>query len=348
MTKLQASVCGLSWLVTTVAVTTVVASPAAADTVEASPLEQQWSLINDNSWLAGDAVNDVRQASRVLLTYDWQLSPADGWLVQGNLKAFRGRNGEQLTDNREGISNIDAAHFSKIYELFVQYQWADDQRLKCGQVDANLEFAMVPVGANFISPPLGITPTAIALPTYYDPALSCSYFYEPAEGFQWAAGVFAGRGHTDFADQFAVAEGRYLTSQSRTSWGYWRHNGDWQQLDDRPVVLVSGWYVNHQQSLGAQWSWFLVWSGLNDNVDVLHQHRMLGLVYQRPAQAEELGLVASQATGRDEADELMLEGYWQFSLHDGVQLQPVLQWIHYDQPERDANLVLTLRLLLQF
>ncbi len=313
----------------------------------AADFSQQFSLINDNSWLSGYQ-DQQSQASRALFTWDLQLEAGPQWLVASNLKAFRGRNGELLTGNIQGISNIDAAQFSKIYELYVQYKFDDNSRLKCGQVDANLEFAFVPVAGGFISPPLGITPTAIALPTYYDPAASCSVFYEPEHGFQWMAGLFAGQDHTNFSSQFMVAEGRYVTAISRTSYGYWHHHGDWTTLNDQQLRAISGWYLNHQQQVSDQLVLFAVWSGLNDDVDVLHQHRMFGLVWQLPLEGHQLGLMHSTVTAQDRQSEQMTEGYWQWSVSPTVQLQPGLQWIQHIDPALDASLVTTLRLVAQF
>lgn len=306
------------------------------------------TVINDNSYVVGQIDADKRAASRVLLTWDFSKQWQHNWSFAGNLKAFRGSNGEQLTANRQGISNIDAEHFAKIYEMYLQYQADDVSRVKCGQLDANLEFAMVPIGATFISPPLGITPTAVALPTYYDPALSCSYFYEPEQGLQWAGGVFAGRSQHNFAEQFYVAEGRYVSAHGRTSWGYWHHNGDWPSLLTERLQPATGWYLNHQQECAAGSYWFFVWSGLRDQIDMLHQHRMAGLVFGQWVADQEFGLVLSQVTAVDKQDEWMLESYWLWQLHSQFQLQPVLQWIRPAQPDNSDSLVITLRVLASF
>jgi hypothetical protein len=157
----------------------LISQVAVAPTLAAEEaFNQEFSVLADLSKATGDTGEET-SAQRMLATWDAQYELSPRWSVAGNLKAFRGDNGEALTDNIQGISNIDAERFSKIYELYMQYQVSEQTRIKCGQVDANLEFAVIPVAGSFISPPLGITPTAIALPTYYDPALSCSAFYEP-------------------------------------------------------------------------------------------------------------------------------------------------------------------------
>lgn len=312
---------------------------------QATDFTQQWNLIADHSWASGYRAEDVRSAHRGLLTWDMQYQLNSQWAFQGNLKAFRGRNGERLIGNREGISNIDAEVFSKVYEAFVVYRPDEQQRIKCGQVDANLEFAMIPSGGNFISPPLGITPTAIALPTYYDPALSCSYFYEPELGWQAAFGVFAGRDAHSFAEQFYIAEARYVTERSRWSFGYWRHNGQWEHVTQPKLEPASGWYVNGEFQQGPL-TFFTVWSGLVDDVDILHQHRMLGVTYQH--ERAESGLVLSQVTAAGQEDEWMVEGYHQWSLLEQVVIQPVVQWVHYQQPDKPASIVWTLRWIWTF
>lgn len=330
--------CGLCVLLQCSSVSAMTDEPA---------FSQAWSLINDNSWLSGYQ-DQQSQAQRALLTWDWQLETSQHSLVAGNFKAFRGRNGELLTGNIQGISNIDAEPFSKLYELYLQYQFTTETRLKCGQVDANLEFAFVPVAGAFIAPPLGITPTAIALPTYYDPAASCSVFYEPELGFQWMAGLFAGQDHTNFSSQFMVAEGRYVTAVSRTSYGYWHHHGRWTTRTEQPLNAISGWYLNHQQQIDERVMFFAVWSGLNDDVDILHQHRMLGLVWDLPQAGHQLGFMHSTVTAQDRPSEQMLEGYWQWSITPGLQVQPVLQWIRHADPTFDHSIVTTLRLMAQF
>lgn len=303
--------------------------------------DYSFNLLSDHS-VASNTRQADSNAHRLLFTTEWQWQADDRWLVAGNLKAFRGDNGEGLTENLQGISNIDAEKFSKIYEAYVQYQFNAETRAKCGQVDANLEFAFVPVAGTFISPPLGITPTAIALPTYYDPAMSCSVFYEPEQGFQWMGGVFAGRDHLDFAEQFYVAEGRYVTASSRWSYGFWHHSGDWELLDETKIKAISGWYLNYQLQLNQDWALFAVWSSLNDEVDITRQHHMLGLV--RQYEQHQLGMMFSEVTQPQSAKEYLAELYWQHQLQPDLLLQPVLQWVKHGEAGLEDQFVWSVRL----
>lgn len=307
----------------------------------ASSFDHSFNLLSDHSVVSTPRL-DERSAHRMLFTTEWQWTLDGDWLIAGNLKAFRGDNGEALTENMQGISNIDAEKFSKIYELFVQYQLSADSRLKCGQVDANLEFAFVPTAGAFISPPLGITPTAIALPTYYDPAMSCSVFYEPEQGFQWMGGVFAGRDHLDFSEQFYVAEGRYVTAKARWSSGFWHHNGDWHLMNEQKIKAISGWYLNYQLQMSDDWTLFAVWSSLNDEVDTTRQHHMLGLV--RQYQQHQLGVMFSEVTQVQSAKEYLVELYWQHELKPELMLQPVLQWVNHAEVGLANQWVWSLRL----
>lgn len=84
--------------------------------------EHEFSLLADLSKAGGDTGEET-SAQRALATWDAQYQLSPRWTVAGNLKAFRGDNGEALTDNIQGISNIDAERFSKIYELYMEYQW---------------------------------------------------------------------------------------------------------------------------------------------------------------------------------------------------------------------------------
>ena len=287
-------------------------------------------------------------AERMLATWSFQYEMTPRWSMAGNLKAFRGDNGEQLTDNIQGISNIDAERFSKIYEWYMQYQWSDDTRVKCGQVDANLEFAVVPVAGGFISPPLGITPTAIALPTYYDPALSCSVFYEPSQGFQAMGGVFAGRDHLNFGEQFYVLEGRYVQTNSQLVVGHWQHNGDWPLNDTEQFVAISGWYVNYQHQIHSSVTVFLGWSTLVDEVDSLKEHRLIGVVHDLPWGEQQVALMASQVTIPSSNDELLVEAYWQVPVWEQLVLQPVVQYIDQVAGTEDDAWIGTLRMSLTF
>lgn len=303
--------------------------------------DYSFNLLTDHS-VASNTRQTDSSAHRLLFTTEWQWQLDERWLVAGNLKAFRGDNGEALTENLQGISNIDAEKFSKIYEAYVQYQVSAETRVKCGQVDANLEFAFVPVAGTFISPPLGITPTAIALPTYYDPALSCSVFYEPEQGFQWMGGVFAGRDHLDFAEQFYVVEGRYVAEKSRWSYGFWHHSGDWELLDENNFKAISGWYLNYQLQLNQDWALLAVWSSLNDEVDSTRQHHMLGAV--RQFDQHQLGLMFSELTQRHSATDYLTEVYWQHQLQPDLFVQPVLQWVNHAEAGVENQWVWSVRL----
>ncbi len=315
---------------------------------EEHAFSSQFNVLLDMTKAGGDTL-ERDSAVRALSTLEAQYQSGDDWLVFGNLKAFRGQNGEEISENIQGISNIDAEPFSKIYEVYVQYQVTADTRLKCGQVDANLEFAFVPVAGSFISPPLGITPTAIALPTYYDPAMSCSAFYEPERGFQWMGGVFAGRNHRNFAEQFVVAEGRYVTEKSQLSYGYWTHNGDWQTMtDENQTTAIDGWYLNYQRQITDSLTYFMVLSRLNDAVDTIEEHRMVGIVQELPWQGQQWGLMVSQAAIRHASDEWLIESYWQYPVTEQIFVQPVIQYIKHAGTELDSTYLFTLRASLTF
>lgn len=308
---------------------------------------QEFSVLADVSKASGD-IGEMSSAERMLATWDAEYVLSSQWTIAGNLKAFRGDNGEALTENTQGISNIDAERFSKIYELYMQYQWSDNTRLKCGQVDANLEFAMIPIAGGFISPPLGITPTAIALPTYYDPAMSCSAFYEPQQGFQAMAGVFAGRDHLDFAEQFYVVEGRFVQENYQFVLGHWQHNGDWLLNETNEFVAIGGWYASYQQQINERLTVFLGLSSLTDAVDVIEEHRLIGMVYALPWQQQQLGLMASQVTQPQANDELLIEAYWQWPLTSFLVVQPVLQYIDNVAGSDQQATVATLRFAATF
>lgn len=324
---------------------------AVTATAQEKSLSQSFELIADYSTVSASDGVDVAQrddALRALATWEWQYQTASAWSAFANFKAFRGQNGEALSENWQGISNIDSGHFSALYEVYLQYQFSSDSRLKCGQVDANLEFAFVPVAAAFISPPLGITPTAIALPTYADPALSCSFFYQPERGWQWQGGLFAGTEHNSFSDQFYVLEGRYVTAQSHFVFGHWRHNGQWPLQNTADVTAIDGWYLNYQYRYSDSLTLFAVWSGLTDAVDSARRHLLLGAVQQLPWPGQQLGLMFSQLQHVAHQQERMMELYWQLPVAEQLMLQPVVQYIDSPAAAKGHAWFGTLRLVLSF
>lgn len=324
---------------------------AVTATAQERSLSRSFELIADYSTVSASEELDGAErddALRALATWVWQYQSTSAWSAFANFKAFRGQNGEALGENWQGISNIDTDHFSALYEAYLQYHLGSDSRLKCGQVDANLEFAFVPVASAFISPPLGITPTAIALPTYADPALSCSFFYQPEKGWQWQGGLFAGAEHNSFADQFYVLEGRYVTAQSQFVFGHWRHNGQWQLQNTAEVTSIDGWYLNYQYQFSDSLTLFALWSGLTDAVDSARKHLLLGVVQQLPWQGQQLGLMFSQLQQAAHQQEQLMELYWQWPVAEQLTLQPVVQYIDSPAAAKGHAWFGTLRLVFSF
>lgn len=154
-----------------------------------------------------------------------------GGTAFGQLMWRPGPNGSAILGDTQGFSNIDAEPLFGAGEVWYEQRLFEERfRIKAGRVDANTEFATVPVAADFLSSSMGYSPT-IAMPSYPTPAASVSVFVQPAPHFHVGAGLFngsPGRGSmTHWGSRFAVleAKGSWSTHDRReghASAGIWR------------------------------------------------------------------------------------------------------------------------------
>ncbi len=99
---------------------------------------------------------------------------------------------EDFVGDAQVLSNIDAPERMQVSEYFWEQNWFDGQlRSVVGKIDANAEFAVVPIAAEFINSSFGFHPT-VAMPTYPDPSAGATVFWDVTEWLHLAAGVWDG------------------------------------------------------------------------------------------------------------------------------------------------------------
>ena len=178
--------------------------------------------------------------------------------------------GRGLTERHVGdfqfLSNIDAYDFTQLSE----YRWEKGVldgklRVKLGKQDANVDFAVVDLGLEFINSSFGFPPL-IPMPTFPDPALGVVTLLEPSESLALQVGVYEGTSFCrfqTFAGQdlvFSVAQVnfrwdlgpcRYCRLPGDCHVGLWYHNG---RFPDVARGCPSSFTGNHGLYLGLdQW-----------------------------------------------------------------------------------------------
>jgi len=143
------------------------------------------------------------------------------------LKNHVGANGADFVGDEQGFSNIDDAPRTRLYELWYEQRVGDRIRFKGGKIDANTEFAVVQVAADFVNSSMGYSPTILALPTYPQPRPGLNLFLVPSEHYLGSLGIF----RTAENGEMLLLEGSRgwsLSSQDlrgRSSFGLWRLTG---------------------------------------------------------------------------------------------------------------------------
>lgn len=120
------------------------------------------------------------RGGQVFVDFEWADTGVDG-----------GRSGSP-----SGYSDIAVAE--RVLELseFWWDQRIDDGpwRIKIGKIDANEDFAAIPVTGDFVASSAALPTTIFAMPTYPSPALGASVFLDPADDWHFGFAVFDGSG----------------------------------------------------------------------------------------------------------------------------------------------------------
>lgn len=280
--------------------------PLQAGPQQAGPLPEREQLIGDpwgaRTWLAdrGVSLDGVWTADlsrnlsggvaasgsfRHLLDFavTWDLQPllgVEGGTFFADLQTQNGENGSDDTGDLQAYSNIDADHFTALYEVWYQQVLLDGVlRIKAGKIDANADFAFVDNGGEFIHSSPGFSPTISVLPTYPDPAFGLLGFVGEGGGLYGGAGVFDGalqegvstgtRGQATLfgppADLFVIGEVGYAWGgvanegssglagvgglAGRLAGGVWHHTGGFARFDGGVDDGTTGFYLVFDQQL---------------------------------------------------------------------------------------------------
>jgi len=290
------------------------------------------------------------------------------------LKNHIGENGGDYVGDAQGFSNIDDASRTRLYEAWFEQKVGerDRLRLKAGKVDANAEFAVVQVAADFLNSSMGYSPTILALPTYPEPKLGVAAFVSPKQHYLVSGGLF----RTAKAGKMAIFEGatdwqlgkRELGG--RSSFGIWHLRGPLTCFDGDTLSGTHGFYVVTEQALWSrnrqepshaqQLSAFVQYGYANGEVSRFTRHTGGGIVLKGPFAARADDSVGAAVTsvhlsdeleaGFEEHGEVALELYYKIRVKRFLSLTPDFQFIHHPGGAHSpANaLVVTPRINLNF
>lgn len=274
---------------------------------------------------------------------------------------------EQFVGDFQVLSNIDAPDRMQVSEYFWEQNWLDGQlRTVIGKIDANAEFAVVPIAGEFINSSFGFHPT-VPMPTYPDPSAGVAVFWDVNEWFRLAGGVWDGEpdgrnwGVSGSGSIFSIYEAEIhyrlfgkLPGQAHAS--IWHHSGPVESLLDpgREFADNYGAECEAQQMLlredrndkdneqGLYTLFQFGWSP-NDRNEI-NQYYGAGLLYRGPLRGRDndsAGVGVAHVIFSDELPnmdyETVVEVFYSVQLIPWIRIQPDLQYIaHPSGRYRDA------------
>jgi porin len=189
---------------------------------------------------------------------------------------FQNGHGRGLTEyvgETQLISNLDAHDFTQVSEYWLEQRLLGGRvRIKLGKQDANIDFAALDYGGDFIHSSFGPIPT-VPMPSFPDPALGAAVFLDPADWMTLGAGVYDGApdgGSSGFdtalddkGGGFGIAELTLRTSlvgDASNSGAYrigvWYHSDDVEEITGAPAPEIfsdnHGVYLAFDQLLFAE------------------------------------------------------------------------------------------------
>lgn len=239
-------------------------------------------------------------------------------------------------------------------------------QLQAGLMYVDSQFLTVPYGGNFISLDFSsdASISTFVLPTYPKGSPGADAFYYPLPGLYFSLGAF----NDHSAELPYDPGGRLLITEEgwQSLWhghayklqlGAWTDTGTFQRLaDNAPEPRASGSYLVASAKLwqpapasARGLGMFLQFGSAPESVAAVRRHYGAGLVWTGPFASrpqDEIGLGISYAAlspqgGFAYGFEKEAEIYYQFSLLDGLTLQPDLEfWQHPNGSGPDATLFL--------
>lgn len=148
---------------------------------------------------------------------------------------------ERFLGDFQVLSNIDANDFTQLSEYWWESQIIDERfRVRIGQQDANVDFAVVDLGGDFINSSFGFSPT-IPLPSFPYNSMAAVGFWDIRENLTLKAGIWDGVlpsgtwTRVDTNAPFFMLELKHkykIGNEMPGDWhfGVWNHQANWENL----------------------------------------------------------------------------------------------------------------------
>ncbi|HEX7841855.1 MAG TPA: carbohydrate porin [Kofleriaceae bacterium] len=264
------------------------------------------------------------------------------------------------------VTNLEAAPYTQLTELFFEQALGDRLRLRIGKQDANRDFGTPRFGGNFINNNFGMFPTA-PLPSYPTTGLGALVAGQPTPWLTGKLAVFEGSpeiGGLGLTTAFrsgagsilagAVAATHRFGSADRdggtTSFGAWRQAGDIMEVGvaaPRTFDSDAGWFVQNDERIYLHPSdpgdprgltVIVRVSGSQSDRNAVTRYAGASAAWHGvgPRHNDTTGIgfgylrVAQPAGGSPgPGNEWFVEAFYKLRLTSFVSLQPDLQWFHH-------------------
>ena len=295
---------------------------------------------------ATPAGSTARYLSSMRLAADLdELVGASGWSAFVDVRSAAGRSVSDRLGDVSGVSNLegDATALSELWLASA----IGAAEVRVGLLDANAHFAALEPAENFFNASVGTSPTLLGIPTWPETAVGAEWVCRGDEGWQLAAGLFAGstrgalrvEGRPESSDGlYLIAETGYRWDCGRVGFGHWHDTGDFELLDGGVTRGTSGsyalaeWTPYRERDDSPEGLTLFGSLGLGEEgVADAHLHSLVGGVYQGLIPRREndaLGLMISRVqAGSDGSDrpESATELFYRAQVLDEVSLTASVQ-----------------------
>ncbi|MCA9411608.1 MAG: carbohydrate porin [Candidatus Omnitrophica bacterium] len=288
---------------------------------------------------------------------------AMGWWEGGEFFGhLQAESGNGITERDVGdfqvLSNIDADDFSQVSEIWYRHEF-ENAWIKFGKLEANVDFAFVDFGCEFINSSPGVVPT-VPLTTYPDPDWGVVIGLEPTDWFTVVSGVYQGDpdGGRSIGSTLRNLENPMYMIEPALSYdlcglegvlrlGLWKNETPGTRFDGGSYDDREGWYLTWDQWLyrenpsdvgcGQGIGMFAQYGHSNEQEMEAHEYWGLGVVGTGLCPTRDndsLGVWVghvdlSDAPGAGfEADgETALEVFYKAQINDRLSIKPDLQYI---------------------
>lgn len=306
-------------------------------------LPVSWSGNFQYDFTSLNAEND-ETLSRGLLTINAESDLSNylgnGALFSVDLALQRGSEPAFLGDVQV-FSNLDSDNFSRLYEIFLQFNPTGNGTLKIGQLDANSDFAGPEYAGEFLNSSMGFSPT-IPLPSYPETALGVNYAHQLNDHTELKLGIYESLERVNTFDEQIYLAQVNLTELANFSVGI----GHWY---DTALKHGEPYIVVEYQASPDIFASFQYGFGEADTVG-LDYHTGLSVSLLNVVFANDVFGVGYSWVSASDRFESASELYYGFPVNENVSLKIDLQYINNPGLSDDVDnaLASTLRLEMQF